>query len=177
VEEHFEDAWFRHLQKLTPTKTKKFEEEEAKKQAEAATESDEKEDTYSSQAQGSSPTSPQSPTDAETRGESAACAGGDGSEASPTGREHPQPEPEHRRPEGTHADGGGPSWRSKVEVGDQKTPSTAKEELHDQNDNALVGDVEDVGDAQARGEGIVPPSDPVSHLRGARSRRRAEEVK
>jgi hypothetical protein len=177
VEEHFEDAWLRHLQKLKPTKTKKYEEEAAKKQAEGATESDEKEDTYtSSQAQGS-PTSPQSPKDSETRGESATCAGGDGSEASPTEREHPQPEPEHRRPEGTHADGGDPSWRLKVEVGDQKMPSLTEKDMYNQNDNQFVGDVGDVEDAQARGEGIVPPSDPFSHLRGARPRRRAEEVK
>jgi hypothetical protein len=167
VEEHFEDAWLRHLQKPTPTKTKKNEEEATKKQPDGPAKGVEKEDIYPSpQAQGS-PTSQTSPTKPETQDISEPLAGGEGSEASPTGATHRQPEPDHRQPEQ-------PGWRSDSPVGDQEYHPQPRKREPDHDDNSLVGDVGDVGDATARREYTVPTSDPVSHLRGAQPRQRAE---
>jgi hypothetical protein len=177
VEEHFEDAWFRHLQKLTPTKTKKYDEEAAKQRAESAAKGDENDGIHTSPYGQGSTTSPQSTTKSETYGASKSYAEDDGFEGSTTEQKHRRQEPEHHRPEETRADGGDPCRRSKVDVVDQKTSSATVKDTYNQDDNPFVGDVGDVGDATAKGEYMAPPSDPVSHLRGAQYRQRAGEVK
>jgi hypothetical protein len=163
-EEHFEDAWLRHTQKLTPTKTKKAKEEEAKKQAE-------KEGIYTSplgQASGTPPPSPQKP---KTQDGSEPYAVRDGSEASGTGQRHRGLEPEHHGPEGLNADGGEPSPRSNSRSPRSKNAILDRKNEYNQGDNLFGGDGPEVPDAPARGEGIVPPSDSVSLPRGAHSRR------
>jgi hypothetical protein len=160
AEDHFADAWIRHIQKQKPSVVRKEEEEASKarvaEDAEPATKDAEGGVSPSSMATGSA-TSATSSTEAETREQSTDWYDADGTLHPRPPHEYPRQPDRCRR---SSADGRGCS-----------EPLATEEHINNQTDKPSVGDVADVAAfwADSKGEGMH--EDPIAHLRGAQSRK------
>jgi hypothetical protein len=165
AEDHFADAWLRHLQKAKPSEVRKDE-------AEAAPER--REDAEADAAKGDAP----SPAMAERCATSATSATVQETEISPTswpavaGPPDPRPPDEHPRQDGdgpaAPVDGRG----SHVACRGSGSASATDEHLKDQQGHCSVEDVAGVPDPWGHIETGKSLQSSISHPRGAQSRRR-----